>query len=115
MTVQGKDEFQGTTLVIKFQNENNLATMHHPNGQKEIMVCAPDLICIVDSKNGEPIMNEEVRHGLHVAAFGIPAHPLLLSERALQYVGPQAFGYSKEEVKFKPIGGYKDSGSMALV
>ncbi|CAH1790670.1 unnamed protein product, partial [Owenia fusiformis] len=115
LKILGLAEFQDEVLIIKFQNENLVATMHHPNGQKEVLVCTPDLICIVDTETGEPIMTEEVRYGLRVSVLGIPAHPLLLTEQALKYMGPQAFGYSKEEVEFKPIGDYKDHGPVAPV
>jgi DUF917 family protein len=48
-----------------------------------------------------PITTEEVvRYGLRVTVLGLPAPPQLKTDQALQYVGPQAFGYDEE---YRPL------------
>ena len=42
-----------------------------------------------------------LRFGQRVAVIGMPAHPLMKSDRALEVVGPQAFGYP--ELTFTPL------------
>lgn len=77
------------TMEIVFQNEN-LVAWH--NG--EVVATVPDLICIVSLEDGEPIGTEMIRYGLRVAVLGMPAPKELKTERALEVVGPEAFGYS---------------------
>ncbi len=85
-------------MEIVFQNENLIA-WH--NGQPVCTV--PDLICILDVEDGEPIGTEMLRYGLRVAVIGLPAPRELKTTKALAVVGPAAFGYP--EVPFQPIPG----------
>ena len=84
-----------------------------------VLACTPDLICVVDSETGMygdrtiimqdhiivffttsflsclagyPITTESVRYGLRVGVLALPANPRLLTPRAMQVVGPAAFG-----------------------
>ena len=75
-------------MQIVFQNENLIA-WH--NG--EVVCTVPDLICIVSLEDGEPIGTEMLRYGLRVAVLGMPAPKELKTSRALEIVGPEAFGY----------------------
>ena len=62
----------------------------------------PDLICIIGLEDGEPIGTELLRYGLRVAVLGMPAPKELKTARALNVVGPKAFGY---DVPFLPMAG----------
>lgn len=85
------------TMEIVFQNENLVAWR---NGE---MVCTvPDLICILNLDDGEPIGTEMLRYGLRVAVLGMPAPKELKTPAALAVVGPAAFGY---DVPFQPMPG----------
>lgn len=86
------------TLTIEFQNEFLIAYL---NG--EVVATVPDLITIVTDDTGEPISTEVLRYGMRVAVLGIPAAPQLKTMRALDVVGPSAFGY---DVPFKPLPGH---------
>ena len=88
----GKDQ-----LNIEFQNEFLIARI---NG--EVRVTVPDLICIVTSETGEPVTTEMLRYGVRVAVLAVPAPQKLKSPRALEVVGPRAFGY---DVDFQPLPG----------
>ena len=64
-------------------------------------VMVPDLIVNLDLDTGEPITTEVLRYGQRVAVLGLPVHPLMKTEKALDVVGPKAFGYP--ELAFVPI------------
>lgn len=87
------DEFE-----VVFQNENLIA-WH--NGA--VVCTVPDLICVLNLEDGEPIGTEMLRYGLRVAVLGLPAPQELKTEAALAVVGPAAFGYA--EVAFQPLPG----------
>ena len=85
-------------MDIVFQNEN-LVAWH--NG--EVVCTVPDLICMVSLEDGEPIGTELLRYGLRVAVLGMPAPRELKSDRALNIVGPKAFGY---DAAYQPMAGH---------
>ena len=84
-------------LEIDFQNENLIA---YRNG--ETVCTVPDLISLVDIEDGEPIGTEMLRYGLRVAVIGMPAPAELKTSRALEFVGPEAFGYKGIEFERLP-------------
>jgi len=90
LTLAGFGDWQGSTATIDLQNEFLICRV---DGQ--IVAIIPDLITLVDSERGTPVTTEVVRYGLRVTVLGIPAPEQLTTERALQYVGPQAFGYDE--------------------
>jgi DUF917 family protein len=79
------------TLRVTFQNE-----FLHAERNGETVATVPDLITILDSDSAEPILSDEVQFGQRVDVLGIPAPELLTTDRALEVVGPQAFGYDRE-------------------
>lgn len=99
LKLDGSGAFAGQELHIDFQNENLIAR----TGAGEILAIVPDLICIVDEENAEPITTEILRYGLRVAVIGIPAPAALKTNQALAYVGPAAFGYPN--VEYVPMAG----------
>ncbi|XP_070576486.1 S-methyl thiohydantoin desulfurase-like [Ptychodera flava] len=107
VTVEGFGEFQGSTLTVEFKNEFLVAWLKMSNDKtQKVAACVPDLISCMDSESGEPITTDEVKYGLRVAVVVLASPPLLRTPRALQYVGPKAFGYPEEEVKFNPVSEY---------
>ena len=84
-------------LEIDFQNENLIARIGG-----EVVCTVPDLICIISLEDGEPIGTESLRYGLRVAVLALPAPRELKTVRALEVVGPGAFGY---DVPFVPLAG----------
>jgi uncharacterized protein len=85
----------GRVLEISFQNENLVAWL-----DGEVIATVPDLICIVNREDGEPITTEILRYGYRVAVVGIPCSPLLRTPEALEVVGPPAFGY---DLPYEPL------------
>ena len=84
-------------LDIDFQNENLIARQGD-----DVLCTVPDLICIISLDDGEPIGTEALRYGLRVAALALPAPKELKTARALEVVGPRAFGY---DLDFCPLPG----------
>jgi DUF917 family protein len=95
--IAGLDEYAGQSMEIAFRNENLV-----PWKNGETVTTVPDLICILDLENGEPVTTELLRYGYRVAVLGIPCSPLLRTPEALAVVGPRAFGY---DIPFQPLGG----------
>lgn len=84
-------------MEIDFQNENLVA-----RADGRVVFTVPDLICIVDAERGQPITTELLRYGFRVAVLGFPAPALLRTPRALEVVGPEAFGYDVAYRAFEP-------------
>ena len=68
-TIQGTGKYQDKTCSIDFKNENLLMK----DGNDNVVVTVPDLICILDLDSGEPLTNAETAAGQNVAVVGIPA------------------------------------------
>lgn len=105
LKLDGVDRDAGRSLSIDFQNENLIAT----TGEGTVLAIVPDLICIVDLDTAEPITTELLRYGLRVVVLGIPAPVEIKSDRALEVVGPAAFGYP--DIPFVPMAGVFADGS----
>ena len=85
----------GHTMAIAFQNENLIAWR-----DGEVVATVPDLICICNVEDGEPITTEILRYGYRVAVLGIPCSEMLRTPEAMAVVGPPAFGY---DLPFCPV------------
>ena len=94
--IEGIEDWAGSTAEIAIQNENLVLWV---DGDAKVIV--PDLIMNLEYDTGEPITTEMLRYGQRVAVIGLPAHGLLKTERALDVVGPKAFGYP--ELIYKPL------------
>src|SRR5918996_58999 len=99
LQLEGSGPDSGRSLRIDFQNENLIAR----TDDGEILAVVPDLICLVDEDSAEPITTEIVRYGLRVVVLGIPAPEMLKTPEALQFIGPEAFGY--DGVPYVPLPG----------
>ncbi len=99
IALAGFDEWSGETADVAIQNE---FLIFRREGKVE--VCVPDLIVLLDVDTGYPITTEMLRYGQRVAVVAIPCHDLLRTERALEVVGPSAFGYP--EIHFSPMAAF---------
>jgi DUF917 family protein len=89
LQLAGTGADRGRSLRIEFQNENLIAR----SGTDEILAVVPDLICLVDedSRNPSPLRSCAMAYGV---VLGIPALQMLKTFKALEVIGPAAFGYA---------------------
>jgi len=83
----------GERFELAFQNE--FVVGWHEGA---VRVMSPDLICVLDSEDGEAIGTETLRYGQRVTVIALPAPPVLLTPPGLELVGPRAFGYDLDFV-----------------
>jgi DUF917 family protein len=93
--LEGIDADTGSRAKIVFQNEY---LSFERGGVIEVSV--PDLIVLLDADSGHAITTDILRYGQRIAVLGLPCHELLRTPRALEVVGPHAFGLDTE---FKPL------------
>ncbi|MEZ4667362.1 MAG: DUF917 domain-containing protein [Anaerolineae bacterium] len=101
LVAEGIGEYAGDWMHIAFQNENLVAWRGDRHERREVVVCVPDLICLLETETGEPITTEQLRYGLRVTMLGIPCTDKFRTEKALKVVGPSAFGY--HDVTYNPM------------
>jgi DUF917 family protein len=87
--VRGERNYSGHELKVWLKNENLLTWL-----DGEPYVVTPDLICILDGKSGHPITNSNMKEGLNILVFGIPAPPFWRTQEALDLVSPKHFDFS---------------------
>lgn len=93
--IDGIDEFTNHDFKIWYKNENMISWK---NG--EVFITCPDLICVVDNKTGYPITNPNCKEDQDVAVLGFKAHELWRSEKGLELLNPNFFGF---DINFIPI------------
>ena len=86
--LDGLDDWRGHGFDLAFQNEWAVGWL---DGEARVMT--PDLICVLDTVSGEAIGTEVLRYGQRVTVIALPAPPVFLTPRGLDFVGPRAFGY----------------------
>lgn len=86
------------TMKIDIQNEFLIAV---ENGVP--LITTPDLICILDFENAQPITTETLAYGQRVNVIGMPCAPEWHQAGMLDLVGPKAFGYDVPYVKMEGI------------
>lgn len=93
LTLEGTNPDQGRRVRIDFQNENLVLWE-----DDEARATVPDLITLITTERGEPLTTEVVTYGCRADVLVLPCPRLLRSERALQVVGPGAFGFDLDYV-----------------
>ena len=77
VTLDGTGDDAGAQMTISFQNENLVAWR-----DGAVVATVPDLICIVNREDGEPVTTEMLRYGYRVVVLGIPCSELLRTPEA---------------------------------
>lgn len=93
--IEGKGQYEGSIYKIWYKNENIIAWK---NGEYHATV--PDLICILDKNEGEPVLNPHCEKDMEVEIFALPAPVEWTTDRGLEVFGPKSFGF---DVEWKPI------------
>ncbi|WP_214411238.1 DUF917 domain-containing protein [Sphaerisporangium fuscum] len=82
-------------LELVFQNEHLVALV-----DGEVRCVVPDLVCVLEADQAEPITTENLRYGQRVTVVGISTPDLMRTPEALAVFGPAAFGLPHD---FRPV------------
>ncbi|MHB8643667.1 MAG: DUF917 domain-containing protein [Gaiellaceae bacterium] len=93
--LEGLDEFSGSSMTVRFQNENLVAIR-----DGDVIASVPDLITLIDAETGEPITTERLRYGFRSIVLGIPCDEKWRTEAGVELGGPRHFGY---EIDYVPL------------
>ncbi|HEU4959343.1 MAG TPA: DUF917 domain-containing protein [Sphingomonas sp.] len=93
----------GGGMEVLFQNENLVA-------RRSGTVCAmvPDIITVMDRETADTITTERLKYGQRVKVIGAAAPALLRENRALDFVGPKAFGIDEPYRPIETLNGWGD-------
>ncbi|HLQ20686.1 MAG TPA: DUF917 domain-containing protein [Nitrososphaerales archaeon] len=96
--LKGTGEFSSHSFKYWFKNENHLTWM-----DSKLHVTSPDIICVIDSRTGEPITNPASKVGDRVSLIGYRSADRFRSPRALGVLGPRHFGVEAEYVPIEKV------------
>ncbi|MEH0832595.1 DUF917 domain-containing protein [Pectobacterium cacticida] len=103
VVLEGMGNDKGESFTVLFQNELLLAYRSsraiEPT-QDNLLAVVPDLISILDSETGRPIITEHLRYGQRVDVIAYPCHDKWRTPRGIEVAGPAYFGYP---VQYVPI------------
>lgn len=97
---------------VHFQNELLLAhkgKTAQEMTEQNLLASTPDLISILDHETGQPITTEQLRYGQRVDLIAYPCDSKWRSEKGIEVVGPDYFGYGIEYKCIESLA-YKVSG-----
>jgi len=93
--IEGNKEFKNHQFKIWFKNENHISWL---DGKP--WVTSPDIIEVVDSHAGEPIVNTDLSKGAKVAVIGMKGQEKFRTAKGLEVLGPKHFGF---DIEYIPI------------
>jgi DUF917 family protein len=79
---------QDDTCEVLFQNEYLVART-----ENQILASTPDIIAIIERESALPLPVEQLKFGLAVDVIALASPEIWKAPKALQLVGPRAFGY----------------------
>ncbi|ASN85367.1 DUF917 domain-containing protein [Pectobacterium versatile] len=103
VVLDGMGNDKGESFTVLFQNELLLAyrssQVKDPT-QDNLLAVVPDLISILDSETGRPIITEHLRYGQRVDVIAYPCNDKWRTPKGIDVAGPEYFGYP---VQYVPI------------
>ena len=93
--IEGTGTYSSHTFKTMVKNENLVGWLNN-----EVYVTIPDLICLFDTTNGNPVSNPDVVKGQAVAVVLLPAPVEFTSAKALSVFGP---AYAGIDIEYRPI------------
>jgi len=93
--IEGLGADAGSTLWLYSQNEHLVAQR-----DGELVASVPDLIIVLETDTGQPVMTEDMRYGYRTTVLAVPCDARWRSDAGLEVVGPRYFGYGFD---FVPI------------
>ena len=67
----------------------------------EVCAVTPDLLCVVETETGYPIVCEDLAFGQRASVLAFPSPLFFREEHALRVVGPEAFGL--KGISYQPL------------
>lgn len=104
--IEGMRNDKGEQVTVLFQNELLLvyrSSATREPAQENLLAVVPDLISIIDSETGRPIVTEYLRYGQRVDVVAFPCHAKWRSARGLAVAGPRYFGYPVDYVAIEQL------------
>jgi len=86
------------TMTISVKNENMACWL-----DGAVVATVPDLICLFDSQEGEPVANPDVVKGQNLSVVILPAPTPFTSQKGLSIFGPQYAGVDAKFTSPVPI------------
>jgi len=86
--LEGKGHYNGHSFKIWYKNENLISWL-----DGEFYVTAPDLLCVLDSKTGEPLTNPNAKPGISLSVVGFPAPEQWRTAKGLEVLSPAYFRF----------------------
>ncbi len=86
--LDGTGSYRGDEYKIWYKNENIITWK---NGNFHATV--PDLVCIINTETGKPVMNPYFGKNMLVAVYALPAPTVWTTEKGLAVLGPRSFGF----------------------
>ena len=95
--ITGTNKFEGERYKVWYKNENLISWRN-----EKVDATCPDIISIVDSKNGLGLSNwkEDFVKGKNVTVIGSKAPDIWRTKEGLEIFGPKHFGF---EIEYVPI------------
>ncbi len=93
--ITGKGKNEGSKLRVWFRNENHLAYL-----DGKLVVITPDIITLVLTETGAPLVNMDIKVGMDVGVVAIP-HPTYRTEKGMKLLGPAHYGL--DEIEYIPV------------
>jgi hypothetical protein len=94
-TLEGRGRSAGHRLKIWLKNENEISWL-----DDRPYVMTPDLLCAVEAGTGKPFTNSNLREGLEMEVFAVPADPMWRTPQGLALTGPSHFGF---DLPYRPM------------
>jgi DUF917 family protein len=94
--IEGLGADAGTRLHLSTQNEHLVAWV-----DGSVAATVPDLIIMLESSSGQPVLTERVRYGLRVVIVVAPCDARWRTPAGIAVTGPGYFGYETEYVPFE--------------
>ncbi len=102
MTATGGELIRSTPAetCIRYgsKNENHILWK---NGKP--YATSPNLITVIDTDTGRPVLNSHLKDGLNVSIVVSPIHDKYLTEEALEVFSPRYFGFDFDYIPFDEV------------
>lgn len=98
VSIAGSGQYRGRTMEVAFRNEHMVARL-----EGQVVATIPDLISLLDQRDGEPVTNPAIPAGTEVVVVVFPAPAGWRTARGLEVFGPRYAGLKEEYVPVEEL------------